>query len=123
MAHEQAQNRNEQTATIANGASLSDAVYVHGEVLVGIRMPATWDAANLTFQVSMDDVTYLDAYSPAGAEHVVTVAAASTHIWVDPSNFAGYRWLKVRSGTTGTPVVQDTGEDARLIILVTRGIS
>jgi len=123
MAHEQAQNRNVQTATIANGASLSDAVYLHGEVLVGIRMCATWDAANLTFQVSMDDVTYLNAYSQAGAEHVVTVAAVDTHIWVDPTDFAGYRWIKVRSGTAGTPVEQSTGEDARLITLVTRGIA
>ena len=123
MAHEQAQNRNQHTATIANGASLSDAVYLHGEVLVGIRTPAVWDAANLTFQVSMDDVTYLDAYSQAGAEHVVTVTGVDTHIWVDPSAFAGYRWIMVRSGTTGTPVVQDTGEDARLIYLITRGIA
>ena len=122
MAHEQAQNRNVQTATIVQDASLSDAVYLHGEVLVGIRMPAVWDAANLTFQVSMDDVTYLNAYSSAGAEHVVT-AAASLHIWVDPSAFAGYRWLKVRSGTAGTPVAQSTGEDSRLIELVTRGIA
>ena len=123
MAHEQAQNRNSQEATIANGGTLSGAVYLHGEVLVGIRMCDVWDAANLTFQVSMDDVTYLNAYSQAGAEHVVTVAAASTHIWVDPTDFAGYRWIKVRSGTAGTPVEQSTGEDARLIELVTRGIA
>jgi len=123
MAHEQAQNRNVQTATIANGAALSDAVYLHGEVLVGIRMPAVWDAANLTFQVSMDDVTYLDAYSQAGAEHVVTVTGVDTHIWVDPTDFAGYRWIRVRSGTTGTPVNQSTGELVRLIELITRGIS
>jgi len=123
MAHEQPQNRNQQTATIANGAALSDAVYVHGSVVVGIRMPAVWDAANLTFQVSMDDVTYLDAYSSAGAEHVVTVTGVDTHIWVDPSAFAGYRWIKVRSGTTGTPVNQTTGANARLILLITRGIA
>ena len=123
MAHEQPQNRHVKTATILNAASLSDVVYLHGEVLVGIRMPATWDAANLTFQVSMDDVTYLNAYSQAGAEHVVTVAAAAIHIWVDPTDFAGYRWIRVRSGTAGTPVVQDTGQDARLIVLVTRGIA
>ena len=123
MAHEQAQNRNVQEATIANGGTLSAAVYLHGEVLVGIRMCAVWDAANLTFQVSMDDVTYLNAYSQAGAEHVVTVAAVDTHIWVDPTDFAGYRWIKVRSGTAGTPVEQSTGEDARVIELVTRGIA
>ena len=118
----QAQNRNVVEATIPNGAALSGAVYLKGEVLVGIRMPAVWDAANLTFRVSMDDAGYLDAYSSAGAEHVVT-AAASRHIWVDPSNFAGYRWLIVRSGTTGTPVNQTTGADARVLELITHGIS
>ena len=117
----QVENRNIVIATIANGANLSDAVNLRGEVLVGVRMCAVWDAANLTFQVSMDDVTYLNAYSGAGAEHVVT-AAASRHIWVDPNAFAGYRWLKVRSGTVGTPVDQTTGADPRLIELITRGI-
>ena len=118
----QVENRNVVVATIANGTAVSDHVNLRGEVLVGIRMPAVWDAANLTFQVSMDDVTYLDAYSGAGAEHVVT-AAASRHIWVDPSNFAGYRWLIVRSGTTGTPVNQTTGADPRVLELITRGIA
>ena len=114
--------RNTVIATIENNAAVSDHVNLEGSVLVGIRMPAVWDAANLTFQVSMDDVTYLDAYSGAGAEHVVTVPGVDTHIWVDPSAFAGYRWLIVRSGTTGTPVDQTTGADPRLIELITRGI-
>jgi hypothetical protein len=118
----QVECRNIVIATIANGAALSDAVNLRGEVLVGVRMSAVWDAANLTFQASMDDVTYMDAYSGAGAEHVVTVAGAGVHIWVDPSNFAGYRWLKVRSGTTGTPVNQTTGADPRVLELITRGI-
>ena len=118
----QAQNREVVVATIANGASVSGVVFVEGGVIVGIRMPAVWDAAVLTFQVSMDDVTYLDAYSSAGAEHTIT-AAASTHIWVDPTAFAGYRWLIVRSGTTAVPVAQDTGADARLIELIVRGIN
>jgi pectate lyase len=85
-------------------------------------MPAVWDAANLTFQVSMDNVTYLNAYDVTGAEEVVTVTAASTHIWVHPNDLAGYRWVKVRSGTSGLPVVQDTGDDPRLLELITRGV-
>jgi len=118
----QAQNREAVVATIADGASLSDAVFVEGGVIVGIRMPAVWDAANLTFQVSMDNVTYLNAYSSAGAEHVIT-AAASRHIWVDPSQFAGYPWLKVRSGTAAVPVDQVTGADPKLVTLIVRGIN
>ncbi len=118
----QVECRNIVVATIIQDASLSDAVNLRGEVLVGVRMCAVWDAANLTFQVSMDNVTYLDAYSSAGAEHVVTVHVISSHIWVDPTNFAGYRWLKVRSGTTGTPVAQSDGDESRLLELITRGI-
>ena len=118
----QAENRTIVVATIANGASLSDAVNLRGEVLVGIRMPAVWDAANLTFQVSMDNVTYLNAYDILGAEEVVTVTAASTHIWVHPDDLAGWRWVKVRSGTVALPVAQDTGEDPRLLELITRGV-
>ena len=118
----QVECRNIVEATIPNGAAVSAAVNLRGEVLVGIRMSDVWDAANLTFQVSMDDVTYLDSYSAAGAEHVVTVTGVDTHIWVDPSNFAGYRWLIVRSGTTGTPVNQTTGADPRVLELITRGI-
>ena len=40
------------SATIANGASLSGAVYVGNRRLIGIQMPAAWTAAVLTFQVS-----------------------------------------------------------------------
>ena len=82
--------RNTVIATIANATDISDNVNLEGAVLVGIRMCAVWDAAVLTFQTSMDDVTYLDAYSSAGAEHTVT-AAVDQHIWLDPSAFAGYR--------------------------------
>lgn len=118
----QAQNREEVVATIADGAALSDAVYVEGGIITGIRMPAVWDAAVITFEVSMDDVTYLDAYNSAGAEHTIT-AVASTHIWVDPVDFAGYRWIKVRSGTSAAPVNQVTGADDKLVTLIVRGIS
>ena len=110
-------------ATIANGASLSDGILFEGSVLVGIRMPATWDAANLTFQGSMNDEDYLNIHDSAGNEEEFTVAAASTHISIEASDTASWRWIKVRSGTSGTPVNQDTGADPRLIELIVRRIS
>jgi hypothetical protein len=36
------------TATIANAASLSDAVELHGALVVGLVMPAAWTAAGNT---------------------------------------------------------------------------
>ena len=42
----------------------------------------------------------------AGNAISVVVAAASTFILIDPSLWAGVKWLKVRSGTSGSPVNQ-----------------
>lgn len=101
------------TVTIANGASLSAAINLAGEGVLSIRMPAAWTTANLTFQASTDGTTYNDVYDEFGTEYTVT-AAASRHILVDPSKFAGATYLKVRSGTTGTPVNQ--GADRSLVL-------
>jgi hypothetical protein len=92
-------------ATIANGAALSGAIDLDGYTLCGIQMPSAWTTANLTFQVSADGATYADVYSDSGGEYTVT-AAASRYIVLNPADFAGMRFLKVRSGTTGTPVNQ-----------------
>ena len=109
-------------ATIANGASLSDGICVEGSILVGIIMPGVWDAANLTFQVSMNDEGYINAYDSAGEEETFTVTAVSTYIGINPNLTAGWRWIKVRSGTAAVPVAQATGEDPRLIELIARRI-
>ena len=117
------------TVTIANGASLSDAAacaYKAGpagsgsyESLVGIVMPGTWTAANLTFQASNDNSTFTDLYNAAGTEVTVT-AAASRWIAIDPADFAGVAYLKVRSGTSGSAVNQGAN---RTIGLVLRAVS
>ena len=108
-----------QDATIANGASLSDAMVLPpAEYLCGIVMPAAWTAANLTFQVSEDGVTYNNLYDQDGNE-ITATAAASRYIVMTPENFWGQHWIKVRSGTAGTPVNQGA---ARTVKLVTRAI-
>jgi len=114
----QAQNRNIVEATIDNGTSLSPAVYLAGEVLVGIRMPAAWTAASITFQASMDDVTYLNVYLSTAATELAITVAVDRHIWLVPWDNASYRWLKVRSGAAGAPVNQLA---ERTIELITRG--
>ncbi len=108
---------------IANGASLSStggdasgAITVTGKALVGLQMPSAWTAANLTFSGSMDGgATYNDLYDEVGTERSV-VAAASRSITLDPAKFLGLTHIKVRSGTTGTPVNQGA---ARTIIYTT----
>lgn len=104
--------------TIANGASLAAFVDLDTKTLVGIHMPAAWDTANLTFQVSEDGVTYDNLYDSAGIEKTITVAA-SRYISVTPAEWVGVRFLKVRSGTSGTAVNQTA---ARTIQLITKAV-
>lgn len=92
-------------ATIASGESLSSAVDCGELRPFAIQMPAAWDAAGLTFQKSADGITYSDVYAPAGTEYSLS-AAASEWINLNPQDFADARYLKVRSGTSGTPVNQ-----------------
>jgi hypothetical protein len=102
-------------AVIANGASLSGAVAIHPNSLVGIVMPADWTAANLTFQVSHDDgTTFNNLYDKDGTEVTVT-AADDRYITLEPALWAGIRHLKVRSGTAGTPVNQGAARTLQLV--------
>lgn len=102
------------TVTIANGASLSDVAALGGMTLVGIIMPATWTAADLTFQASHDNSTFNNVYDADDAE-VTVEADASRYIQIAPTAYLGMNYLKVRSGTTGSPVNQG---GARSVILV-----
>jgi hypothetical protein len=107
------------TATIPTGATgLSTAVDLGSEVLVGYIMPATWVAAGLTFQTSPDGVSYNDFYDNTGTEISHTVAA-SRFVRVNPADWVGVRFLKVRSGTASVPVNQTASRD---IILVTKAV-
>ena len=93
--------------TIEDGNSLSAAVFMKGRVLCGIFIPASWTTANITFQgCSTPGGTYVDVYDTSGSELTLTGAASSVYLAVDPINFYGINHLKVRSGTTGTPVNQ-----------------
>jgi hypothetical protein len=105
--------------TIASGTSLSPEVTTGGKTLLGIAMPAAWDAAGITFLVSVDGgVTWLDLYDQTGA-NVALVAGASQYILLDPTLFSGINDLKVQSGATGAAVNQ--GAD-RVLTLVLRAV-
>lgn len=104
------------TFTIANGASLSSAVMIDEAMLVGIIMPGTWTAANLTLQAAgeNDESTFNNVYDKDGTEVTIT-AAASRYITLEPAKFAGIKQLKIRSGTSGSAVNQG---GARSIVAV-----
>jgi hypothetical protein len=102
-------------ATIAPGASLSDPVATGVDTLVGISMPATWTTAALTFQVSPDGgTTWQELYDGAGNEVTVT-AAANQFIQLTSYLWRGMNMFQVRSGTSGSPVIQSSGAVITLI--------
>lgn len=106
--------------TIANGASLSDELDTSGKTLCGFIIPAAWTAAGISFAVSNTaGGTYYPLFSSIGNESGLSTVAASTAYNVNPSDFAGWRFVKIRSGTSGTPVAQGA---SRSIILQVRAI-
>lgn len=104
-----------ETVVIASGASLSAEIDCRGRVLAEIQMPATWTAANLTFQyATAAGGSYANMYDPAGTEYTV-VAAAASGITMALAAFAGKPFLKIRSGTAGAAVAQ--GADRTLTLV------
>lgn len=108
------------TATIAAGASLSDAIDLTTSDQrcarpAGIILPAGWDAADVTFSVSADGgATYFNLYDDADNEYVVQ-GGASRHVALNPADFASVTNLKIRSGTAGAAVNQ---ADAVVVTIV-----
>ncbi len=102
-------------AVIAASASLSGAIDCEDTRISRIQIPSAWTTANITFQTSVDGVTYADLYDSFGVEYVVT-AAASREIILPLADFLGIRFLKIRSGTTGTPVTQSAARSLPIML-------
>jgi hypothetical protein len=108
-----------QTLTILSGTSLSSTAIDCGlGSPIAIFMDAGWDAAKLTFQVSYNGTTYVPLHNADDTEYALTVSAGNAYI-LPPSDFAGIRYLKLRSGTNATPVNQTSN---RLLIVASRQV-
>lgn len=107
---------NSATVTIASGGSLSGALDLGNQALVRIIMPAGWDNAVLTLQSSFDGVTYNNLWDWAGSEYTIQ-AGASRSIILVPADFVAMKFIKLRSGYSGTPVNQTAD---RIITILSR---
>jgi hypothetical protein len=113
--------------TVSNGTALSNAAnLVNKEFPVGLYLSGTWTAAGLSFAVSDDNVTFAALRDRNGAE--ITIAEPSggfggQYVALDPSWFAGALYLKVRSGTVGTPVNQGADRILTIVTLPARQVS
>ena len=104
--------------TILTDASLSDSFDLKGAILEGIVMPALWTAAGISFEGSMDDVTFYEIGD--GTAEITLVAGAGWLISIPRGILDGAgRYIKIRSGTSAAPVVQLLA-DRVLTLLVRR---
>ncbi len=95
------------TATIALGESLSVAVDLASSRLAAILIPSDWTAAAITYQVSLDGVNYGDLYDGATEASISSASVVAGRVLRLPrSEWAGVRYLKIRSGTSAAPVSQ-----------------
>ena len=104
------------TATIASSASLSGVVDLSGTTVVAIVMPSSWDAADISLQASVDGTNFFDVYDQYGNE-VNIPADADNFITLSPAAFASIQFMKIRSGSSASAVVQSASRD---ITIVTR---
>ena len=76
--------------------------------LVGVKMPAAWTAASITFDVSADGVSWHNLRH-AGAEYTIVAAGgadADLAFTVLPAAVDAWPFIRIRSGVTGTYVDQ-----------------
>lgn len=86
------------SATIANGQQESSALSLAGFTLVGIQFPAAFTGTTVTFEMS-DAVggTYVPVYNSAGL--VTYTIAQGRYYAIDPKDFYGINFLKIKSGS------------------------
>lgn len=101
-------------AAIPLNGTLSSIVTLGPYRLLGIHMPGQWGTAVLTFQASWDGDNFFNVYTKTGDELVYTVDA-NRWIVCDPVDFVGIPFLKIRSGTNGSPAGQNPAVTFNLI--------
>jgi len=107
-------------AVIPINTALSNELDLNGLNVVGIEMPAGWDAAALTFLGGNTYGELGNVYDGYGVELNLTVVAARMVFLSEVTNLLPWRYVRLRSGTAGTPVNQTTA--ARTVKLVCRPV-
>ena len=112
------------TVTISSGQSLSTEVDLEGYQLAAIEMPSAWDAAALTFQGSSTSGGTFKDIKSSGLEvtepgsSLTATANVINSIDVNAMALAPIRYLKIRSGTSGSAVNQTANRTLTLILKV-----
>jgi hypothetical protein len=104
--------------TIAQNTSLSPEVDVGPKVLVGLVTPSTWIAASISFQASADGGnTWQELLDQTATAISVSSITGAAFIAIDPTKMKGVNAIKVRSGTSASPVNQTNSGGVVLTLL------
>ena len=104
------------TATIAISQTVSNTIDCRRDQLLAIHMPAAFTGTSITFQASVDGVTFNTVREVGGsATYTLTNVAASQFIPLNVQVFAAAQYVRIVSGSSEAA--------ARSIICVLRPIS
>lgn len=97
-----------ETATIAASAYLSNAIKIEDYTNIAIQIPSAWTTAGISFAgCSTSDGTFGSIYGDDGQEITIDVAASrAIALDVFKKAIKNFPYIKIRSGTSGTPVNQ-----------------
>lgn len=98
------------TLTIADEGTLSDAGDISRFINASITLVTAWTSAAITFQ-GCDTLggTYANIYDATGTEVTIPAATHSGRAYEIPAAVMNFRYIKVRSGTSGSAVTQSNG--------------
>lgn len=85
--------------TIANGATVSDALELNGGTLVGLQIPVAMTGATLAIQCSLDGGATWFAVKDAAGTAKTVVANATGFYKFPPADFDGIYWLRFVSSS------------------------
>lgn len=86
--------------TILSGQQESAAIQCGGLALCGIFVPTGFTGTALTFEASPDGVAaYVPVKSTTSGSALSYTVAAGEYIAIDPKDFQGIAFLKIKSGT------------------------
>ncbi len=88
-----------QTTTIPNGTKESGVIALAGYGLIGILFPAAFTSTTLTFEASYDGTTFFPVVTGTGGSALSYTVAQGTYAAIDPKDFQGIPFLKLKGGT------------------------
>lgn len=102
---------------LAFRGALTEPFAVSGDK-IGVIVPTGWSAADMTFQVSHDRVSFFDLYGYDGSAvtEATSTVTANTAISLAgiAEHIAPFQWARIRSGVAATPVNQGAVAAARV---------